>query len=246
MSDRKRVRLEALPLCSGHSPSVVMRLSLCKSCDTVNPNDHHRLSNGDIMGWCHDFLLLEVGDFSFQDCHYSNLYVRVSAFSQKMVCLLCADLSNNQAKLSDLNWKDQLYSVWQAELHIKVTFDLVILKDLSLSQLLSLALDSELRMQFILVLFRENCKQKYFQKFFWTVFLSSWWILHEWINLGRPACCSENKILNGSKNSCVGRNWGRGPLSSACCWWGQVAPLALMGTLLPTWGYDFSQDEISV
>lgn len=83
-----------------------------------------------------------------------------------MVCLLCADLSNNQEKLSDLNWKDQLHSVWQAELHIKVTFDLVILKDLSLSQLLSLALDSELRMQFILVLFRENCKQKYFQKFF--------------------------------------------------------------------------------
>lgn len=59
-------------------------------------------------------------------------YVQISAITKK--------------RLSDLNWKDQLHSVWQAELHIKVTFDLVILRDPSLSQLLSLALDSELRM----------------------------------------------------------------------------------------------------
>lgn len=71
--------------------------------------------------------------------HYSLrkqhiFYVWISAITKK--------------RLSDLNWRDQLQSVWQAKLHIKVTFDLVILRALSLSQLFSLRLDSELRMRF--------------------------------------------------------------------------------------------------
>lgn len=64
-------------------------------------------------------------------------YVQISAITKK--------------RLSDLNWKDQPHSLWQAKVHIKVTFDLVILRDLSLSQLFSLALDSKLRMHFVFI-----------------------------------------------------------------------------------------------
>lgn len=77
-------------------------------------------------------------------------YVRISAITKK--------------RLSDLNWKDQLHSVWQAEVHIKVTFDLVILRDLSLSLLFSLALDSELRMHFIFISNLARIANKYISK----------------------------------------------------------------------------------
>lgn len=43
-----------------------------------------------------------------------NFYVHISAITKKIV--------------SDLNWKDQLHSVWQAELCIEVSFDSVVLK----------------------------------------------------------------------------------------------------------------------
>lgn len=63
-------------------------------------------------------------------------------------------------RLSDLNWKNQLQSVWQAELRIKVTFNLVILRDLSLSHLFSLSLDSELRMHFTFISFLDKITNK--------------------------------------------------------------------------------------
>lgn len=73
-------------------------------------------------------------------------YVQISAITKK--------------RLSDLNWKDQLHSVWQAELHIKVTFDLVILRGLSLSQLFSLALDGDLRMHFVFISYLAKTAKK--------------------------------------------------------------------------------------
>jgi len=67
-------------------------------------------------------------------------------------------------RLSDLNWKDQLHSVWQAEKRIKITFDLVISRAVSLSQWFYLALDSECRMQFIYIYYLTKTANKSISK----------------------------------------------------------------------------------
>lgn len=82
-------------------------------------------------------------------------------YSFRKLCIFYVQISAiTKKRLSDLNWKDQLHSVWQAELYIKVTFDLVILRDPSLSQLPSLALDSELRMHSIFISYLDKIANK--------------------------------------------------------------------------------------